>query len=270
MKCEEVRRRLGAWLDGELSAGDGQKLEAHVAGCAECAAERDELVALSAGLRASVPRASASPELRERILVAVRAEAEHPATRAEVLAGDFGARRRPRFTPMELAWRWGTVGVAAVLVATLAWLPTRRARAVDQMASEVTSSHIRSLMASHLTDVLTSDRHTVKPWFNGRLDFSPPVPDLASEGFPLVGGRLDYLNGRAVAALVYMRRQHVINVFLWPAASGSKASTGALERNGYHLLRGRAGGMDCWFASDVALDDLKTFGAAFEQATGGP
>jgi len=121
------------------------------------------------------------------------------------------------------------------------------------------SSHIRSLMASHLTDVASTDQHTVKPWFNGRLDFSPPVTDLATSGYPLIGGRLDYLRGRPVAALVYQRRKHLINVFTWPDERAADSETPPRTQKGYHVIHETHGGMAYWIVSDLNPEELSVF-----------
>ena len=135
---------------------------------------------------------------------------------------------------------------------------------------EIVSSHIRSLMAGHLTDVLSSDQHTVKPWFDGKLDLAPPVVDLATQGFPLVGGRLDYIGGRSVAALVYRHGLHVINLFIWPQAGATEHAATAANRNGYTLLNWQANGMAYWAVSDVNFESLKAFEREVRSATPTP
>jgi anti-sigma factor RsiW len=133
------------------------------------------------------------------------------------------------------------------------------------LADEVVASHVRSLMPGHLSDVLSSDQHTVKPWFDGKLDYSPPVHDFTGRGYPLLGGRLDYLNGRPVAALVYGRRKHFINVFVWPA-DGSRAGGAPPMRRGYHVLHWTTPDLTYWVASDVGLAELTEFGAMLRLA----
>ena len=129
----------------------------------------------------------------------------------------------------------------------------------DVVAREVLTSHLRSLMPGHLMDVISTDQHTVKPWFDGRIDFSPPVNDFAADGFRLVGGRLDYLDGRPVAALVYQRRKHIVNVFVWPASDGSQSAVESTAHDGYNLLHWRRGGMNYWMASDLNAQEMRDF-----------
>jgi anti-sigma factor RsiW len=158
--------------------------------------------------------------------------------------------------------QWSFVPSLAVLAAS-AFLFANAPSQTLILQDEIMASHVRSMMADHLTDVLTSDQHTVKPWFNGRIDFSPPVSDLAKDGFPLVGGRVDYIGGRAVAALVYRRHGHVINLFIWPAASGAQTTT---EHDGYNMVQWSDGGLTFWAISDVASGDLAEFESFFRSA----
>jgi anti-sigma factor RsiW len=130
--------------------------------------------------------------------------------------------------------------------------------AQDRLMEELVSSHVRSLQVDHLSDVVSSDQHTVKPWFNGKLDFSPPVIDLASQEFPLVGGRLDYLDERTVAVLIYRHKLHPINLYIWPGTGRNVAPQGQ-DRQGYHLIHWTAGGMNYWAVSDLAASELEFF-----------
>jgi len=158
------------------------------------------------------------------------------------------------------------LAASLAVVALGSWtLALRRAAGVT-LADQVLASHIRSLMPGHLTDVLSSDQHTVKPWFNGRLDFSPPVSDFSGRGYPLLGGRLDYVDGRAVAALAYGRRQHLINVFLWPATHDRSAAPATRDRQGYHLLHWTTTDYAYWVVSDLGLAELHEFAHMVQQA----
>jgi anti-sigma factor RsiW len=210
----------------------------------------DELGAL---MRQHATRHAPPAGLAERIALSVRAEAGAPATPAPRRRGwwqgllGFG-------TGAAAAW-----GLALVLLASPAPL--------ELLGAQVTANHVRSLMASHLADVASTDQHTVKPWFAGKLDFSPPVVDLAAEGFALTGGRLDYLDGRTVAALVYRSGPHVINVFVWPAADAKSQTPAFSTRQGYQLAHWTQGGMQAWAVSDLNAAELRHFAALLHART---
>lgn len=165
-------------------------------------------------------------------------------------------------------WAWGAAAALALVAVSSGTtvLVTSERRADERLAEQVVTSHIRSLMPAHLTDVRSNDQHNVKPWFNGRLDFSPTVPRLDSLGFPLLGGRLDYLDGRPVAVVVYGRRQHVINAYAWPASGGDAGPTSAAS-HGYHMLRWREGGAEHWVVSDLNARELGQFATLLRQAS---
>ena len=137
--------------------------------------------------------------------------------------------------------------------------PLSNGSQTEIVAREVLTSHLRSLMPGHLMDVVSTDQHTVKPWFAGRIDFSPPVSDFAADGYRLIGGRLDYLDRRPVAALVYQRRKHIVNVFVWPAADGSQSAVESTAHDGYNLLHWRRGGMNYWMVSDLNAQEMGVF-----------
>jgi anti-sigma factor RsiW len=178
--------------------------------------------------------------LRARVTAALRREAREEA--------------RPAF------WRWAGMAAAFATVALISWnvaVLQARGSEEERLVREVETAHVRSLMVdSHLNDVASTDQHTVKPWFEGKLDFAPTVADPAESGFALMGGRLDYVNGRAVAALTYRHRLHVVNVFEWPAASGGDAAPALLTRHGYAMVHWRRSGIEYWAISDTAGEDV--------------
>jgi anti-sigma factor RsiW len=243
MTHPDVEAQVDAFLDGELAAMDTVELEAHLAGCASCRRFRDDRLALRTAIAAQLPRFPAPEALQGRVRAALR---------------KVSAPSRARRPAPTMAWRWLALAASLALVAVGSWRLATEHTASEILTDEVLASHVRSLMPGHLSDVLSSDQHTVKPWFNGKLDFSPPVHDFSSRGYPLLGGRLDYLNGRPVAALVYGRRQHLINVFLWPAAARAGGGT-PLERQGYHLLHWTTPEYTYWVASDLGLSELTSF-----------
>ena len=208
MTHPDVEAQVDAYLDGELAAIEAAELEAHLAGCA--AADGSATTASRSAPRS--PRRF--PDFRPRRPYAGRLRAALRKRRAT-------ESRPPPCRAIGMAWLALAASLAVVAVGS--WRLAAEHAASESLTDEVLASHVRSLMPGHLTDVVSSDQHTVKPWFNGKLDFSPPVHDFSGRGYPLLGGRLDYLDRRQVAALVYGRRQHLINVFLWPAAGPSAA-----------------------------------------------
>jgi anti-sigma factor RsiW len=240
MECREARELLAAQLDDELDPATSRSVAAHVGSCADCAAALEAQRRASDEIRRGLEYHRAPAALRAR----VRRELAHAT---------------PRSAPAFGLWRWVGAAAAFVLVAGGAWLAGSRSSESDSLTRDVVASHVRSLMAGHLTDVASTDQHTVKPWFAGKLDFSPPVTDFAARGYPLVGGRLDYVDGRAVAALVYERRRHVINVFIAPTSEGGEAVSAPETRQGYHVIRGRDAAMAYWIVSDLNGEELSQF-----------
>jgi anti-sigma factor RsiW len=245
MTCENSQSLLHGYLDGELDPLRAEEFEKHLENCSHCIAQLEEQETLRASL--------ISAQLYERAPNALAMKIKRQIANAETEA-------QWSWVPI---WRWIGASAAFVLLVGLTYngvemMLAKRAPVVEQAAfTEVIDAHVRSLQPGHLTDVLSTDQHTVKPWFDGKLDYVPPVKDLAENGFPLVGGRLDVLDGRSVAVLVYGRRKHFINVFVWPVTAQSAAAIPAPgTRNGYQWNYWRAHGMEFCAISDVNAADL--------------
>lgn len=238
MNCAESKLLLHAYTDGELDLVRSLEVEQHLQTCAACAGKSQVLLSLRSALRHPELAHGAPPSLRQKVREIIQPRDPEPA---------------PSRVPW--LWQWLAAGAAALAVVVLILRPAGPANG-DLLANEIVSSHVRSLMAGHLTDVVSSDQHTVKPWFNGKLDFAPDVKDFAAQGFPLVGGRLDYLNGHAVAALVYRRNQHYINVFAWPADHAAGEKTGTESHRGFNLISRDANGLHYVLVSDLNPGEL--------------
>jgi anti-sigma factor RsiW len=248
MNCEQAKPLIEPYADGELEAGAILELERHLENCSACALAWRNLQSLKKTLKQETLYFTAPAELRRRVKAELRSQA--------------GAKSRWSFRNWD--WRIAlSTGLATACLALLLTVTLTRPPAGETLAREIVSSHIRSLMASHVMDVVSTDQHTVKPWFNGKLDFSPPVKDLAALGFPLIGGRLDYLGGRGVAALVFQRNKHVINLFIWPAPEADSTPAALTPRQGYHLIHWSEGGMVFWAVSDLNEKELMEFAHNF-------
>jgi mycothiol system anti-sigma-R factor len=273
VNCEEIKNLMDAYLDGELDLITSQKVEQHLRDCPKCEQAYEVETAMAHAISQAAPYYKAPPELRERIQSSLRNEIGAKATRNGIRGSQvMRTRKQPeaRATLLGMPWNWLALAAAIALAAIVAssFLPRLRQPGADQfLATQLIASHVRSLMADHLTDVASSDQHTVKPWLDTKLDFAPPVVDLSSEGFPLIGGRLDYLDNRPVAALVYGRRKHFINLFVWPVASDEPKTPKTITREGYQLLHWADLDFNYWAVSDVNLDDLQLFKQQFETRT---
>jgi anti-sigma factor RsiW len=231
MTCAQASPLLGAHLDNELDVRSSLEIEAHLRDCAACRAALADLRALGEAVRAHLTRFTPSPAFEARIATTVRRSAR--------------TRRA-----------WVPAAVAALAVAALVLVLVRPGGdAGRRLRDEIIDAHTRSLLADHATDVQSSDQHTVKPWFNGKVPFGVPVGDFAASGFPLVGGRLDYLGGREVAALVFRRRNHLVNAFIWPEAA--EAAPAEHAERGYAVLHFARGGLAWWLVSDASPADLR-------------
>lgn len=233
MSCQETEVLIHGYLDNELDLAHSLEIERHLGECAGCARAWQEQLQLRQALRTMAPRYVAPASLRQRL------------------------EGRQQYRPQ---YKWFAVAAAVAVVGLGLWTLPGGARREQQEAAD---AHIRSLMANHIADVPSSDQHTVKPWFAGKLDFAPVVKDLADRGFKLTGGRLDYLGGRPVAALVYQRRQHIINVFTWPSSTDRSAKTSA--RQGYNIVTWAGSGMAYAAVSDLNARELEGLAAMLRQ-----
>ncbi|MBI3775842.1 MAG: anti-sigma factor [Gammaproteobacteria bacterium] len=244
MDCNELNVTLNAYVDGELDALTTARIESHLQSCASCQRRLREQMDVRAAIKTATPYFKAPANLRNRIHAELHKEA------------------KTRWLDYLNTWRWPSMGAAlssVVLFGASLVLVLSMPSADELVAREVVSGHVRSLMAEHLTDIRSTDQHTVKPWFIGQLDFSPPVHDLATQGFALAGGRLDYVNNRQVAALVYHYRKHVINLFIWPAGKETTSNPNEREWQGYAAYEWTQAGMQFWAVSDINTTDLRQF-----------
>jgi anti-sigma factor RsiW len=245
LNCREIRTLVHGYVDGELDLMKSLEIEEHLRECPECAQAHASLQTIRAAIKDSALYSPAPPDLATRVRSSVRRASR--------------ANRARRVRPGPLL----AVAASLALILAASWGLARvlLARPDDAfLTRELVAGHVRSqMMPSHRFDVASSDPHTVKPWFEGKLDYSPPVKDLAGQGFPLVGGRLDYLHDRPVAALVYQRRKHSINLFIWPSSPGDQASPAKATLQGFHMIRWTGSGMTFWAVSDLNEGELQAF-----------
>jgi anti-sigma factor RsiW len=245
MSCPHTEPEVGAYLDGELDLASALAFERHLADCPDCAPALAAQRALRESIAAAGLRYHPSPEVTRRFRQATRSRSAEPAGRRG-------------------SWRQLQALAALLLVAVAGWSLGRiwPPRAAPDLTDEVVTSHVRSLLAGHPADVISTDQHTVKPWFTGKLDYSPVVVDLKDRGFPLVGGRLDYLDHHPTAALIYQADRHVINLFTWPSTEdrdGAGVDPAAAARQGFHVLHWTRDGMTYWAVSDASEERLRRF-----------
>jgi len=246
--CPDHASLLQGLLDGELDAANAAACEAHLKICDGCHAEFQRLLALREALSAPAVAHRAPDRLRATIEAAIEAEST-------------SARPPGRAARRTLPWAAG--GLGGALAAGLAVMLVLPQMAESSLDRQLVASHVRSLLANHLTDVATSNQHVVRPWFNGKVDVAPAAPDLVDQGFPLVGGRLDYIEGHVAPAIVYRRRLHTVNLFVWPADSHGVGENRTAQRDGYSLVEWTQGGLRFAAVSDVELAELKQFRQAY-------
>lgn len=251
MNCHDAQQLIHPFVDGELELTGHLNIEQHLRECPGCSRDYQAQQRIASAVKAPPLYFVPPADLERRVRLAVRSG---------------GPRRRGVWRIARLPL---SIAASFLVVAGLSWqlgIHSRGAAADDAFAQEVIAGHVRSLMAEHLVDVRSSDQHTVKPWFIGKLDFSPAVADYADQGFPLVGGRLDYVGRRSVAALVYQRRKHFINLFVWPGSPG-RGELSVLSRQGYALVHWSNSGVEYWAVSDLNEKELEEFAMLVQSQT---
>lgn len=244
MNCQQAKPLMDACADGELDAAVIVEMEKHLNECPDCSLAWRNARALKKTLKQDALYFAAPNGLRQRVKAGFKSPVES--------------------MPWWPIWKWnwltGAVATGAtVCLAALLTMTLSRREEEQRLAHEIVSSHIRSLMADHKVDVASTDQHTVKPWFNGKLDFSPPVKDLKAREFPLIGGRLDYLGGHSVSALVFQRQKHIINLFIWPGSENNPKPSSLATIQGYNAIHWSDAGMVFWAVSDLNAKELMEF-----------
>ena len=238
---ENIRELLHAYVDGELDLANARETERHLQSCADCRGTERAIRELHSALTSDASAYRAPAHLRRNVRAALRREAKSS---------------RQNLSP----WLMFATGAAfAAVILGFALFQTTRATRTNAIVDQVVANHVRSLLAVQLVDVVSSNQHTVKPWFDGKIDFAPEVRDLSANGFPLVGGRLDYLDGKTVAALVYQRNKHPINLFVTPESTYRSTSPTVITRRGYNVVSWTNNGMKCWAVSDLNANELREF-----------
>jgi anti-sigma factor RsiW len=240
MICDRAGAVVHGYFDNELDAVGAAEFERHLEQCSDCLDALEDMEALRSSMGLAQLYEPAPTSLRKKIVASLGSERPLPAV------------------PSRTVWRWVALAAAVLLIAYASWRVTSAGRSggYDTVrAAEIVDAHLRSLQPGHLTDIISTDQHSVKPWFDGKLDFSPPVQDFGDQGFPLQGGRIDVVHGRTVAALIYVRRKHFVNVFIWPTDEKDRAPASGSQR-GYQWLEWRAAGMEFCAVSDAAPSAL--------------
>lgn len=258
MNCQETQCWLDAYCDGELDLPRSLEVERHLRDCPACAQAKETAALTRKQIRATA--FTAPSNLQTRIRAAVLPETK---------------RDRPARLPMRSWFAWGlSTAVASLVLAFILAQTVLRPGADGMVLNEIADSHIRSLIGNHLVDVASSDQHTVRPWFEGKVDFAPAVPDLSARGFQIIGGRLDYINGRPAATLVYQCRKHYISLFIWPSGPVNKAVQSIHfeskpAQRGYEVLHWKSGSMSHWAISEISSEELRDFAKAFANEEAG-
>src|SRR5262245_22379655 len=269
MTCEETIKLMDGYLDGELDPITSQGIERHLRDCQKCDQAYKNQRSLIAAIGNATPYYKAPAGLCERIQSSLREEITEDPVRNRVPGAQVLFHKRhqePRPIRSAVPWNWLGLAAAILFAAVIVFnlLPRLQRPGADQfLATQIIASHARSLLATHLTDVASSDQHTVKPWLDAKLDFAPVVVDLSKQGFSLIGGRLDYLDNRPVAALVYQRRRHFLNLFVWPTKDITASSPKTMTRQGYQLLHWVDSDLNYWAVSDINEKELQEFKQLF-------
>ena len=251
MNCTQARNCMHGYLDREIDPVTAAAIEEHLHACAGCAKAYSTQTALHAAVKQHAAYYTAPDALAARIRAGINTTDEKP-TRKNILR-----------------WPWFPLAAAVAATAIITWttaIQLGTGSRNERIGEEVVAGHARAMLTNHLTEVASSDQHTVKPWLRSKLDFSPPVTDLTTAGFPLVGGRLDYVNQRPVAALVYRHRQHVIDLFVWPDAQAGPSAMQASSKQGFNMLSWSSAGMVFWAISDLNAADIRTFAETYASA----